>query len=62
MKIVGTSNFDRDTINDILVCENVQEPWGEFIVRALNNQFGGELATYYFRMKPDDYVLYKWEP
>ncbi len=61
MKIVGVSNFDIETMDDILVCENVHKYWGEFIVEALNDD-AGEHGDRFFKLVEDDYKLHVWEP
>ena len=61
MKIVSTSNFDNETYCEWLVCEHVNEHYGEKIV-ALLNHTEGQYSPDYFRLKEDDYELYKWRP
>ena len=60
MKIIGSSNFDDEMVSDLLVCENVNEHFGEKIVKLLNDK-GDDYSTYYFKLKPDDYKLYEFE-
>ena len=62
MKIVRVDNFDRDTVCDKLVAENVNDVYGTCMVEALNAEFSGDSLPDYFRMVPDDYVLKEWEP
>jgi hypothetical protein len=61
MKIIGISNFDLESVNDVLICENVNRYYGEIIVTTLNNRAGPN-AQYYYKLKDDDYELYKFEP
>lgn len=62
MKIVGTSNFDNETVNDFLAADNIpNELYGQIMVDSLNSKFG-EDSTYYFKLVDDDYVLHRWEP
>jgi len=61
MKIVRVSNFGNESISDMLIAENVDNHYGEEIVRSLNN-VGGNYDPYYFRLVHDDYKLYKFEP
>jgi hypothetical protein len=61
MKIINVDNYNRDTVDDVLVCENVKKYYGEIIVNALNNTLSGEHSESYFRLVSDDYVLYKYE-
>jgi len=58
MKIVGKDNFDRDSVSDELVVENVGKFYGEHIVKFLNEKFGGETAPRYYELKEDWYELY----
>ena len=58
MKIVRIDNFNRDTVSDVLVCENVNEYYGKFLVEALNNKYSGDYSEDFFRLVEDDYVLY----
>ncbi len=58
MKIIGKSNFDIETVDDILLCENVLSlGYGTEICNALNTESG----EYFFKVVPDDYKLYKFE-
>ena len=61
MKIVRLDNFGRETVSDELVAENVPVEYAERIARALNAQ-GAMLSDEYFTVKPDNYVLYRFEP
>ena len=61
MKIVNKDNFDRDSISDDLVAENVSEFYATAIVEFLNLKYGGDNSPNYFSVKPDDYKLYKSE-
>lgn len=61
MKVIGSCNFSKDTVSDILVCSGVNEYYGDRIVEALNKENGDYGPTYY-RLVPDDHVLYEWEP
>lgn len=61
MKIIASDNFARETRSDDLVCENVGEHYGNKIVEMLNRE-GGPNGPYYYRLVPDDHVLYTWEP
>jgi hypothetical protein len=62
MKIIGKSNFDLETVNDILIAENVKTTYAKFIASALNDKFCTETSKYFFEAKPDEYKLYVWEP
>lgn len=60
MKIVQVDNYDRDNVNDVLICENVDEYHGNIMVNALNNRLSGDWSDAYFVLKEDDYKLYKF--
>jgi len=62
MKVIGTSNFDKDNVSDILIREDVDRELADDICGVENIESGGKYATYFFKVVPDDYVLYKWEP
>lgn len=62
MKIIAKDNFDRETVSENLVAENVSQFYAPIIVRFLNEKFSGMDAPHFFAVEPDDYKLYKWEP
>lgn len=62
MKIICTDNFGRETVNDRLVCENVNEFYGSKIVEFLNERYSGDYSSDFYRLVNDDYRLYVWEP
>lgn len=61
MKIIAGDNLARDIVSDVLVCSDVNEYYGSRIVEMLNDEQGA-LAPWYYRLVPDDHVLYKWQP
>lgn len=61
MKIIAVDNFDRETHDDVLVCENVNEFYSKVIVEFLNDKYSGEHASEYYKAVEDDYKLYKFE-
>lgn len=61
MKIIGRDNFDRDSVSDILIAENVHEAWAERIVTFLNGS-NGYTGPWYCQVVDDSYQLYNWEP
>jgi len=61
MKIISVDNFDRETIDDELVCENVNEQYGKVITDALNDRFSGVDGIVFFKLVEDDHTLYKFE-
>lgn len=62
MKIIQVDNFNRETISDFLVAENVSEYYGKIIIEFLNKKFSGDYELSYYRLIPDDYKLYEWKP
>jgi len=40
MKIISKSNFDNEFVNDVLVCDNVNQYFGQKIVDLLNSPVG----------------------
>ena len=62
MKIINVDNFDRDTVSDTLVAENVPKYYAKDIVEFLNDKYSGSTSSDYFMIKPNDYKLYTWEP
>jgi len=61
MKIIGADNHDSETTSDILICEKVHESYGKRIVDFLNKEVTNYSPRFY-KLVPDDYVLYEWEP
>lgn len=62
MKIVGTSNFDSAQVSDTLIVDKVEnETYAKLICKLLNEYYGGS-NKYYFTVKPNDYVLYEYNP
>lgn len=61
MKIICVDNFDRDTKDDTLVCENVNEYYGKILVNFLNDKLSGEHSSDFYRLVEDNHKLYKYE-
>jgi hypothetical protein len=61
MKIICVDNYSRDTIDDVLVCENVNEYYGKFLVDQLNARLSGEHSPDFYRLVENDHKLYKYE-
>ncbi len=61
MKIVATSNFDRDDYSEYVICDNVNSYWGRLIEEFLQSQIR-EGDSVWPVLKPDDYVPFVWEP
>lgn len=61
MKIIRVDNFNRETVSDLLVCENISQHYGEIIVGLLNNKESNESPNF-FKLVQDDYKLYNFQP
>lgn len=61
MKVIGRDNYDRDTVDDILVAEGLNEGPACRLAEEKNAE-GGERAPYFYVVVADDYVLKHWEP
>ncbi len=62
MKIIKKDNFDRDSVSDVLIAENVPQYWAELIERVLNETLGGPTRDVWIVATPDDYKLYVYNP
>ena len=63
MKIIGADNFDRDNVDDVLVCENLTEQRATFIVRALNIVYcKSDHSPTYYKAVDDNYKLRSFTP
>jgi hypothetical protein len=61
MKIICVDNYDREYYDDVLIAENVHDYYGEIIVNLLNNREHGD-SDDFFKLVPDEYKLFKFEP
>ena len=61
MKIIAKDNFDRETVSDWTVCDNVNEYMGAVIVEFLNRQDGTN-SSWFYALVTDDHKLHTWEP
>lgn len=59
MKVVGISNHDDETVNDVLVADELTQDSAEKIA-AERNKEATDLSRYWFVIKPDDYNLHRW--
>lgn len=62
MKIIQVDNFDRDSVSDVLIAENVNETLSGHIVNFLNEKYSGENSPNWYKAVADDYKLYEFEP
>jgi len=63
MKIIQVDNFQRESVDDFLVCEKITDGIvGEFIVERLNERYAGEDSSVFYRLVSDDYPLHKFNP
>lgn len=62
MKIVCIDNFNRDEVDDVLICENIDKHYGLMIVAYLNERLSGNESPIYFKLENDDYELYIFKP
>lgn len=60
MKIVATSNFNVDNFCEYIICDNVDEYWGEKIEKLLQGQVR-EGDSVWPVLKSYDYVPFVWE-
>lgn len=59
-KIICVDNYDREDRSDVLVVESVHPYYGKWIVKMLNDKFGGENSDEYFKLVEWDYKLYEF--
>lgn len=63
MKLVAVDNYDRETVSDILVAENVHSSFGNRIVELwTNNMLANQSEESFLKLVPDDYKLYEFKP
>ena len=59
MKIVAKDNFDRESVADVLIADNVPSYYAPAIADFLQERHGGEHASRYYQAVGDDYVLWR---
>ena len=63
MKIIQRDNYNRETVSDVLVAENIQsDRYGEMLVQYLNDRFSGPGSPNFYTLEQDDYKLYVYDP
>lgn len=56
-KIIGVSNFDKESVSDIIVCESISDKrLAERILDNLNTAVAE--GRYFYRLVPQTYTLY----
>lgn len=61
MKVIKKDNFEREHINDVLICETESEYWAMLIAKTLNSQSTGDNQDW-FEAVGDDYKLHVFSP
>lgn len=62
MKLIAVDNFDRDTYDDVLVCENIAfHDCAEAMCEALNTRCAGNYSETFYKVVDDDYVLREYD-
>ena len=59
MKIISVDNFNRDEVSDKLIAENVNNYYGNEIVKFLNKE--DENSEDFYKLVENDHKLYKYE-
>lgn len=57
MKIIWTDGFNRESVADKLVAENVREHEGKIMIKALESACKGGDESDWYMLVPDDYRL-----
>jgi hypothetical protein len=61
MKVIGRDNYDRDTVDDFLVAEGLDEAAACKLADE-KNKTATSLSPWFYVAVADDYVLKHWEP
>jgi hypothetical protein len=62
MKIICIDNFDRETVSDVLVAENLNQFYGKLILDFLINNHTSSSGSNYYILVEDNYKLHTFEP
>ena len=62
MKIIRTDNFDRESVSEYVVAENLSPFWGETILRVMIENLTSDNEPDWFKLVEDDYQLYEFDP
>jgi len=60
VKVIGRSNFDDETVSDILMHDNLSEAKATDLAINLNGR--NLYARYNYIVVPDNYKLYRFQP
>ena len=58
-KIIQTDNFAREYIPEKLVCENIDNYYGQIVIDFLNGKFDN--SDLFFKLEQDDYKPITYE-
>lgn len=58
MKVVGISNYNLESVAETLIASDLSDDDCKEICKNMN-KYAGEGNTYYYVVKPDDYVLWR---
>lgn len=62
MKLIKVDNFDRESVSDVLIAENVNPHYADEIVVFLNDRHSGDNSPDYFKLVEDGKKLYVYNP
>lgn len=58
VKIITKDNFDRDLFVEQVIAENVNEVFGEQLVRHWNDKYWNDHSNIYLKLVDDEYKPY----
>jgi|APFre7841882654_1041346.scaffolds.fasta_scaffold57668_2 hypothetical protein len=61
VQIILASNYDEESVSEILVSKDTVKSFAQQIVKIMNNHCGPD-GTYYYKVVPLDYKLHKFQP
>jgi len=62
MKIIKVDNFDKESIPDVLIAENVHKFYVKIIVDFLNEKYSYDMSPIFYKAVDDNYKLRKYIP
>ena len=60
-KVIRTSNYNFETVDDVFICGNVTKQVGNMIADALNDKYSGDESDDYYMCVESDYILHKFK-